>query len=279
MTSSSTSHSSPKAFLAAFASALIPGAGQFIAGKGRRGAVLLVADIAFLAALRFFFRDGVPYLTEGVTLDNPQTTFMLMLGLIVPLALRIWAADDAYRSVTGGQPNAVVATFASAVVPGLGQLIVSDHRKGAILLAIDTVILAVIALFFRDELTIATHWLKPTSMALMMIANSIRLGHISFRWSDDHDDRRRFRNILAAWDHCDRGDRPDNGTADHNNFSERPTVLGRDGTAEHPSDRWRFRGGPYRYPHRHDDHSLDRSGDRRCRHVLDPTKLDMGATS
>ena len=183
MTTSSPTHSSAKAFLAAFASALIPGVGQFIAGDRRKGAILVAIDVAFLAVLRIFFRDGLPYLTEGIVLDAPQTTFMLMLGLVVPLALRIWAADDAFRSVTEDQPNPVVTAFASAVVPGLGQIIASDRRKGVMLIAIDTVILVIFALFFRDEITVATHWLRPTSMALMMIANIVLLG---FRiWAAD----------------------------------------------------------------------------------------------
>ncbi len=65
MTSSSPTHSSAKAFLAAFASALIPGVGQFIAGDRRKGTILVAIDVAIMAALVSCSTTRYPSLRHG----------------------------------------------------------------------------------------------------------------------------------------------------------------------------------------------------------------------
>jgi LCP family protein required for cell wall assembly len=74
-------------------------------------------------------------------------------------------------------PRPLIAAVLSGVIPGVGQLMAGDRRKARNLFIIDIVILAVLAFFFRNKVSILTAWLQPTSLALMMIANIILLGY------------------------------------------------------------------------------------------------------
>ncbi|RPI20990.1 MAG: LytR family transcriptional regulator, partial [Actinobacteria bacterium] len=85
---------SPRPLLAAFASAVVPGAGQLLAGEKRRGWVLVAIDVGLLATLFVFFNDKVDVLTASV---EPSALASLMILNIVLLGYRVWAADDAYR--------------------------------------------------------------------------------------------------------------------------------------------------------------------------------------
>ncbi len=88
-----TSHPSPaKPWIAAFASALVPGVGQFLAGDSRRGRTLVIIDVAILALIIFFFRDKVAVLTAWI---QPTSLALMMVANILLLGYRIWAADDA----------------------------------------------------------------------------------------------------------------------------------------------------------------------------------------
>jgi LCP family protein required for cell wall assembly len=118
MSSADTQTSSSKPWFAALASAIVPGVGQFFAGDSRRGRVLIVIDVAILALLFFFFRDKVTVLSHWV---SPNSLAIMMIGNIVLLAYRAWAADDAYRLARGKQPRganrgAGIVIAAAAVV-------------------------------------------------------------------------------------------------------------------------------------------------------------------
>ncbi len=126
MTDPTTSSTNTKPFLAAFASAIVPGVGQFIAGDSRKGRVLLIVDVVILAITLFFFRDKVSLLTMWI---RPSSLALMMVGNILLLAYRVWAADDAYRSASAN--NAVTRTSASgAVIVGavlIGSVLLLPH--------------------------------------------------------------------------------------------------------------------------------------------------------
>ena len=127
MSDRETPPSSSKPWIAAFASAVIPGVGHFIAGDARRGRVLLVIDAVIIAALLFFFRDRVQVLTAWL---QPTSLALMMVGNIVLLGYRIWAADDAYRAAKGrtraslsGAPS--LAVLGGAI--GLSVVLLAPH--------------------------------------------------------------------------------------------------------------------------------------------------------
>lgn len=119
MTTSSPSNSSAKAFVAAFASALVPGVGQYIAGNRRRGTMLIAIDIAILAGLALVFQDEISVAKAWI---KPSSLALMMVGNILLLGYRIWAADDAYRTVRarrhggGSASTAAMITFGAAIV-------------------------------------------------------------------------------------------------------------------------------------------------------------------
>ncbi len=104
-------------FLAAFASAVIPGLGQFLVGDRRKAIRLFVVDAIILAIIAFFFRDKVAVLTAFV---RPTTLAAMMVVNILLLAYRLWAADDAYRTASRGGP--VGASSRAAVAAAVGAL-------------------------------------------------------------------------------------------------------------------------------------------------------------
>jgi len=109
---SSDHTSSMKPFVAAGLSALLPGAGQFVAGDSRRGRYLILIDIAILAVLAFFFRDKVSILTAWI---QPTSLALMMIGNIALLGYRVWAADNAYRTARGRQPSDATPSTAALV--------------------------------------------------------------------------------------------------------------------------------------------------------------------
>ncbi len=115
---SSTPNSSMKPFVAAGLSAIIPGAGHFVAGNARRGRRLLLIDAAILIVLAFLFRDKVAILTAWI---RPSSLALMMIGNIVLLGYRIWAADDAYRTAKSHLP-AGTKTSTASVLAGAGVL-------------------------------------------------------------------------------------------------------------------------------------------------------------
>jgi LCP family protein required for cell wall assembly len=123
---SSQSNSSTKPFVAAVLSALVPGVGHFIAGDARRGRLLLLIDAVILVVLAFLFRDKVAILTAWI---RPSSLAWMMIGNILLLGYRVWAADDAYRSAKGAEPAGIkpstAALFGGAAI--LAIVLITPH--------------------------------------------------------------------------------------------------------------------------------------------------------
>ncbi len=126
MTTPTTTSVSAMPFVAALASALIPGSGQFIAGDSRKGRMLLIVDAAIVAIMLFFFRDKVSFVTMWI---RPSSLALMMVANILLLGYRVWAADDAYRIARAKEnPSANVpaaAVFVGAVA--LGAVLLLPH--------------------------------------------------------------------------------------------------------------------------------------------------------
>ncbi len=95
----------------------MPGVGHFVAGNPRRGRHLVLIDLAIVAVLAFFFRDKISILTAWI---QPTSLALMMIGNILLLGYRVWAADDAYQTAKGRQPANVkpstAALFGGAAV-------------------------------------------------------------------------------------------------------------------------------------------------------------------
>ncbi len=109
--------------LAAGASALVPGLGQWFAGERRKATILFVIDAVTLAILVIIFRDKVSLATAFF---RPSTLALMMVGNIALLAFRVWAADDAYRDAAGGRQS-VGRTAGVAALIGLGFVLLAPH--------------------------------------------------------------------------------------------------------------------------------------------------------
>lgn len=105
--------STAKPWIAALASAIVPGIGQFIAGDKRRGFQLMAINAVILVVMFLFFRDKVTLLSHWV---SPNSLAIMMVGNIALLGYRVWAADDAYRLAKGKLPR--TANRNTAVVLG-----------------------------------------------------------------------------------------------------------------------------------------------------------------
>ena len=119
----SSADSNAHPLLAAAASVLIPGLGQWIAGDRRKAKILLAIDAALVLILALFFRDKVSVVTAFF---RPTTLALMMVGNILLLAYRVWAADDAYRTASdGGRSVGRTVGIAAAVV--LGMVLIAPH--------------------------------------------------------------------------------------------------------------------------------------------------------
>lgn len=121
MTTPSTPSTSSKPLLAAVASAIIPGVGQFIAGDTRKGSILVGIDVALLASFYFFFGDE---LTLAKLWIEPSSLALMMIVNIILLGYRIWAADDAYRSAKATLPAGTKTSPAAMLAAGFGIVLV-----------------------------------------------------------------------------------------------------------------------------------------------------------
>ncbi len=103
------------AALAALASALIPGAGQWLQGRRRQAAPLLivsaVALLATVGAIWVLNRRGPVYILEVAMRPGALATIFVVNGVF--LAVRAWAAADAYQ---GGRAMATRASALAGVV-------------------------------------------------------------------------------------------------------------------------------------------------------------------
>ncbi len=94
--------SSTRPVLAALASAIVPGAGQLIAGRRRRGvALLIVAAVVTAWGLWLTLFRPLTVATWGV---QPTALRWLLVANGLALAFRVYAAADAYL-VAGGAPH------------------------------------------------------------------------------------------------------------------------------------------------------------------------------
>jgi polyisoprenyl-teichoic acid--peptidoglycan teichoic acid transferase len=126
MSAPGTPPSASRPWLAAFASAIVPGVGQFIAGDRRRGRNLLIINAVILVAIALFFRDRVAVLTAWL---QPTSLALMMVGNIILLGYRIWAADDAYRSAKGRAPASLRSPTAAVLAgaAGLSVILLVPH--------------------------------------------------------------------------------------------------------------------------------------------------------
>lgn len=127
MASSTTSARTSKPFIAAFASAIAPGVGHFIAGNARRGRRFLFVDFVIIATLLFLLRDA---LTDKYSLlalwTKPSSLTLMMVINILVAGYRLWAAGDAYRIAK--------ARHAATTPASTGAVLVGAVALGAVLL-------------------------------------------------------------------------------------------------------------------------------------------------
>jgi LCP family protein required for cell wall assembly len=112
--------------IAAILSGVLPGAGHFVAGDARKGRTLLIIDLAILAVLAFFFRSKLSILTAWI---QPTSLALMMIGNIMLLAYRIWAASDAYSIARGPNTRASGASRAMLLAGtiAIGLVLVTPH--------------------------------------------------------------------------------------------------------------------------------------------------------
>lgn len=110
--------------MAAFASAIIPGTGQFLAGDRRTGRNLMIVNAAILVVILLLFHDKVSVLTAFV---RPTSLAILMIANIGLLAYRIWAADDAYRSASGRKAGTTEGGIVAGTVVVLAFVLLTPH--------------------------------------------------------------------------------------------------------------------------------------------------------
>lgn len=100
--------------MASLLSALLPGAGHVYAGDVKRGRRLIAIDFGMIALLLvvvlFFKMDAVK---AWATLN---TLALIMLGNLVLLTFRVWAAYDAHGLVTGRRAPSSIGRLAVTVV-------------------------------------------------------------------------------------------------------------------------------------------------------------------
>jgi LCP family protein required for cell wall assembly len=99
-----------------------------MAGDSRKGRTLLIIDVLIIAVLLFFFRDKVSFL---VMWFRPSSLALMMVGNILILGYRVWAADDAYRTAK--------AKYGSAEIAPAGAILLGAITIGAVLLVPHTV--------------------------------------------------------------------------------------------------------------------------------------------
>ena len=112
--------------IAAVLSGFLPGLGQLLAGDGRRARTLFIIDLVILVILGFFFRSKLAILTAWI---QPTSLALMMIGNIMLLGYRIWAASDAYAIAKG--PETSSRTASRVVVLGgtiaIGLVLITPH--------------------------------------------------------------------------------------------------------------------------------------------------------
>ncbi len=97
-----------------------------MAGDARKARTLLIIDLAIFAILAFFFRNKVSILTAWI---QPTSLALMMIGNILLLGYRLWAADDAYRTSQGPQRSSDSASRLVVLGGGivLGFVLLTPH--------------------------------------------------------------------------------------------------------------------------------------------------------
>jgi LCP family protein required for cell wall assembly len=104
----------PHPWVASLFSALIPGAGQVYAGDGERGRRLIAIDLGLVVVMvlaAVFFQSEVLKAWASLT-----SLSLIMVGNLVLLTYRAWAAYDAYQLVSGTPAPAGSAMGAALIV-------------------------------------------------------------------------------------------------------------------------------------------------------------------
>jgi LCP family protein required for cell wall assembly len=109
-------------WIAALASAIVPGTGQLIAGARRRAMVLLLIDAGLIAFAAVAAMNRTEVAKAWV---RPTALSFMMLGNLVLLGFRMWAADDAYRLAAGGSSG--TRAWAAPALAGLAIVVVAPH--------------------------------------------------------------------------------------------------------------------------------------------------------
>ncbi|MBT8214476.1 MAG: hypothetical protein KJP12_04560, partial [Acidimicrobiia bacterium] len=113
---------SRRPWLAAALSALLPGSGQWYAGRRRAGVVLMsVAAVVGVTSVWLLVVD--PVRAVKLAFDT-EVLVGLFVANIAVFGLRVWAAVDAYRSVGGSAGSRWVGGVVIAVV---GAVLVVPH--------------------------------------------------------------------------------------------------------------------------------------------------------
>lgn len=109
-------------WIAALASAIVPGTGQLIAGAGQRAAVLLGIDVVVMAFAAVAAMNRTEVAKAWV---RPTALSFMMLANLLLLGFRMWAADDAYRLSGNGSSSA--RAWAAPALAGLAIVVLAPH--------------------------------------------------------------------------------------------------------------------------------------------------------
>lgn len=110
--------------LAALLSAVVPGAGQLLAGARRRGLALVSVDLVLAAGAGIVLRDKVAALTLFV---KPTALAWMMVVNILLLGYRAWAVDDAYRTAAAAGGRRRGGAGLAAGVVALAFVLLTPH--------------------------------------------------------------------------------------------------------------------------------------------------------
>ena len=123
---SQTSRNNARPLVAAVLSGVLPGAGHFIAGDNRRARTLLIIDLVIIVILAFVFRSKVSILTAWI---QPTSLALMMIGNIMLLGYRLWAASDAYRLAQGSETSSRGASRMMVLggTIAIGLVLVTPH--------------------------------------------------------------------------------------------------------------------------------------------------------
>ena len=117
---------STRPLIAAVLSGILPGIGHFFAGDSRRARLLLLVDLVILIMIAFFFRDKVSILTAWI---QPTSLALMMVGNILLLGYRAWAANDAFSIARGSDTRPAGASRAMVLggIVAVALVLITPH--------------------------------------------------------------------------------------------------------------------------------------------------------